>query len=54
MINSRKMRWAEYVACMTENKSAYKVLIGEVEEGKRSLERSKCRRGIILKWLLKK
>jgi hypothetical protein len=36
MINSRKMRWAGYVACMSEDKSAYNIFVGEVEEGKSS------------------
>jgi hypothetical protein len=42
VIKSRRMRWAEHVACMGDRKGACMVLVGE-PEGKRPLERSRHR-----------
>jgi hypothetical protein len=36
-IKSRRMRWAEHVACMGEGRNVYRVLVGK-PEGKRPLE----------------
>jgi hypothetical protein len=36
-IKSRRMRWAEHVACMREGRNMYRVLVGKLE-GKRPLE----------------
>jgi hypothetical protein len=41
-IKSRRMRWAEHVACMGEGRRAYRVLVGK-PEGKRPVERLRCR-----------
>jgi hypothetical protein len=38
MIKSRRMRWTGYAACMRENRTAYRVLMGK-PEGKRPLGR---------------
>jgi hypothetical protein len=38
VIKSRKMKWAEHVACMGERRSAFRVLVGK-PEGKRPLGR---------------
>jgi hypothetical protein len=38
MIKSRRMRWAEHVACIREGSSVYRVLIGR-PKGKRPLGR---------------
>jgi len=38
VIKSRRMRWAGHVACMGEEKGAYRVLVGK-PEGKRPLWR---------------
>jgi hypothetical protein len=38
MINSRRMRWAGYVAHMGEGRGVYRVLVGK-PEGKRPLRR---------------
>jgi hypothetical protein len=32
MIKSRRMRWAEPVACMEEKQNAYRILMGKPEE----------------------
>jgi hypothetical protein len=40
-IKSRRMRWTGHVACMREERSVYKVLVGK-PEGKRPLERPGC------------
>jgi hypothetical protein len=41
-IKSRRMRWAEHVACMGEGRKLYKVLV-EKSEGRRPLERPRRR-----------
>ena len=41
-LKSRRLRWAEHVACMEESRNAYRVSVGK-PEGKRPLWRSKCR-----------
>jgi hypothetical protein len=41
-IKSRRMRWAGHMACMGEGRNMYRVLVGK-PEGKRSLERPRCR-----------
>jgi hypothetical protein len=42
MIKSRRMRWAEHVARMGENRNAYRILVGK-PEGRRPLGRPKRR-----------
>jgi len=42
VIKSRRMRWAGHVACMGEEKGAYRVLVGKLE-GKRPLGRRRLR-----------
>jgi hypothetical protein len=42
-IKSRKMRWAEHVACMGDGKNVNRVLVGK-PEGKIPLERPRRRR----------
>jgi hypothetical protein len=41
LVKSRRMRWAEYVACMGERSGTYRVLVGK-SEGKRPLRRCSC------------
>jgi hypothetical protein len=41
-VKSRRMRWAEHVARMREERNVYKVLMGK-PEGKRPLGRLRCR-----------
>ena len=41
-LNSRRLRWAEYVARMKSSRNAYRVLVGK-PEGKRSLGRPRRR-----------
>jgi hypothetical protein len=41
-MKSRRLRWAEYVARMGEQRKVYKVLVGK-PEGKRPLERPRRR-----------
>jgi hypothetical protein len=41
-VKSRRMRWAGHVACMGEERKAYKVLVGK-SEGKRPLGRPRRR-----------
>jgi hypothetical protein len=41
-IKSRRMRWAENVACLGEGRKVYSVLVGR-PEGKRTLERLRFR-----------
>ena len=41
-LKSKRLRWAGHVACMEQSRNAYRVLVGE-PEGKRSLERPRCR-----------
>jgi hypothetical protein len=43
VVKSRRMRWAEHVACMGEGRGVYRVLVGR-PEGKRPLGRPSCRR----------
>jgi hypothetical protein len=40
MIKSRRMRWARYIACVGELRSAFKILVGK-PEGKRQIVRSR-------------
>jgi len=42
VIKSRRMRWAGHVACMEEERGAYRVLVGK-PEGKRPLGRPRRR-----------
>ena len=42
VIKSRRMRWAGHVACMGEERGAYRVLVGK-PEGKRPLGRPRHR-----------
>jgi hypothetical protein len=42
MIELRRVRWAEHVACMGERRNAYRILVGK-PEGKRSLGRRERR-----------
>jgi hypothetical protein len=42
MIKSRRMGWAEHVACMRETRNAYRILVGK-PEGKRPLGRPRSR-----------
>jgi len=42
VIKSRRMSWAEHVACMEERRGVYRVLVGK-PEGKRPLGRSRSR-----------
>jgi hypothetical protein len=44
VIKSRRMRWVGYAARMGQMRSAYKMLVGK-PEGKRPLERPRCKRG---------
>jgi hypothetical protein len=32
MISSRRMRWAEHVACLGEKRDAYRILVGKPKE----------------------
>ena len=45
------MRWAGYVARMGDGRSAYRDLVGK-PEGKRPLERARCRRADNIKIVL--
>jgi hypothetical protein len=51
MIKPRRMRRAGQVARMREKIHAYRILMGK-PEGKRPLERPRCKWGTILKWIL--
>jgi hypothetical protein len=42
MIKSRRMRWAGHVACMGEERNAYRILVRK-PEGRRPLGRPRCR-----------
>ena len=42
VIKSRRMRWAVHVACMSEERGVYRVLVGK-PEGKRPLGRPRRR-----------
>jgi hypothetical protein len=49
-IISKRMTWAEHVACIGEGRNVYKVLVGKPEE-KRPLGRPRCR-WMRLEWIL--
>jgi hypothetical protein len=51
-IKSRRMRWAGHVVCMGEGRNIYRVLVGKIE-GKRPLERPRCRWEDVIKMDLK-
>jgi hypothetical protein len=53
MIKSRRMRWAEHIACVGEMRNAYKILVGKAEE-KISLGRQRSRREDNIKMELRK
>jgi len=53
MINSRKMRWAEHVACMGERRGVSRIWVGLPEE-KRPFGRQSVDGIIILKWILRR
>jgi len=53
VIKSRGMRWVGNVADMGEMRSAYRILVGNLE-GKRPFGRPKCRWEEILEWILGK
>jgi hypothetical protein len=42
VIKSRRVRWAEHVACVEEIRNSYNILVGK-PEGKRPLGRPRCR-----------
>jgi hypothetical protein len=42
VIKSRRMRWVWHVACMGEERGAYRILVGR-PEGRRPLGRPRCR-----------
>jgi hypothetical protein len=44
MMKSRRIRWAEHVACIEEKNNAYRILVGK-PEGKRALGRPRPKRG---------
>jgi len=50
VIKSRRMRWAEHVARMGEERGVYRILVGK-PEGKRPLRRSRRRWVKILGWI---
>ena len=48
VIKSRRLKWAEHVACMGERRGAYRALVGKPQErGPFEKPRSRCK---ILKW----
>jgi hypothetical protein len=51
VIKSRRMRWAEYLSRVGEERSAYSFLVGRCE-GKRPLGRPSRRWDIRLSWTL--
>ena len=53
MIKSRRMKKVGDVARMGKRKAVYGILVGK-PEGKRPLAIHRHRRGIILKWVLRK
>jgi hypothetical protein len=53
VIESRRMRWATYVACMGEMRNVLKILVGD-PEGKRPVGRPRRRWEIILERILNK
>jgi len=48
MIKSRRMRWAGHVACMSEERGMYRVLLGK-PEGRRPLGRHRRRWGYYIR-----
>ena len=48
IIKSRRIRWAEHVACTGEMRGAYRVLVGK-PDGNRSLERPRHKWGYNIK-----
>jgi hypothetical protein len=50
-LKSRRRRWGGNVARIGARRNACRVLVGK-PKGKRELGRSRCRWGIILKWIL--
>jgi hypothetical protein len=52
-IKSRRMRWTGHVARMGEGRNVYRVLVGK-PEGKRPLERPRCRWEDVIKMDLRK
>jgi hypothetical protein len=50
-IKSRRMRWAGHVASKGEGRNLYRVLMGK-SEGKKTLERQRCRWENGIKWTL--
>jgi hypothetical protein len=53
MIKSRRMRWAGHVVRMVEKKSAYMILVGELE-GMSRLEDQGVGGWAILEWILER
>jgi hypothetical protein len=50
-IKSRRMSWAEHVACMGEARNAYNILVGNLKD-RGHLEDLNVDRRIILEWIL--
>jgi hypothetical protein len=53
VIKSRRMRWAGHVACMGDERGAYRILVGR-PEGRRPLGRSRRRWEDNIKMIFKK
>jgi hypothetical protein len=53
VVKSRRMRWAEHVARMGEDRGVHRVLVGKYE-GKRPLGRSRRRWEDNIKWIFRK
>jgi hypothetical protein len=53
VIKSRRMRWAGHVACMGEERGAYRIFVGR-PEGRNHLEDPGIDGRILLKWISKK
>jgi len=53
MIESRRMRWAGYVARIVEGRGVYRVLVGK-PGGERLFGRFRRRWRIILSWIFRK
>jgi len=49
---SKRMGWAGNAARMAERRGLYRVLVGK-PEGKKPLERPRCRWEIILRWIFR-